>query len=74
MGTAGLMESGVKFRALQESLTGETLDLCDDDIFASSVFEEIVGSSKAICRVTEQVMRVAPSDAGRVDPGRFSQK
>ena len=54
---------GLNFRALPESLTGETLDLCDDDIFATSMFEEIVGSSKAICRVTEQVMRVAPSDA-----------
>ena len=63
MGTAGLMESRLKFRALPESLTGETLDLCDDDIFATSMFEEIVGSSKAVCRVTEQVMRVAPSDA-----------
>jgi transcriptional regulator with GAF, ATPase, and Fis domain len=63
MGTAGLMESSLNFRALPESLTGETLDLCDDDIFATSMFEEIVGSSKAICRVTEQVMRVAPSDA-----------
>ena len=63
MGAGGLMESGLKFRALPESLTGETLDLCDDDIFATPMFEEIVGSSKAICRVTEQVMRVAPSDA-----------
>ncbi len=27
------------------------------------MFEEIVGSSDAICRVTAQVMRVAPSDA-----------
>jgi formate hydrogenlyase transcriptional activator len=41
----------------------ETLDLCDDDIFSTSIFEEIVGSSEAICRVTAQVMRVAPSDA-----------
>src|SRR5580658_979778 len=63
MGTAGLMESRLKFRALPGSLTGETLDLCDDDIFATSMFEEIVGSSRAVCRVTEQVMRVAPSDA-----------
>ncbi len=64
MAAAGLI--GLKFRALPESLTGETLDLCDDDIFATSMFEEIVGSSKAICRVTEQVMRVAPSDARMV--------
>jgi transcriptional regulator with GAF, ATPase, and Fis domain len=61
MAAAGLI--GLKFRALPENLTGETLDLCDDDIFATSMFEEIVGSSKAICRVTEQVMRVAPNDA-----------
>jgi transcriptional regulator with GAF, ATPase, and Fis domain len=63
MAAAGLIESSLKFRALPESLSGETLDLCDDDIFSTSMFEEIVGSSKAICRVTEQVMRVAPSDA-----------
>ena len=44
-------------------LTEETLDLCDDDILSTSIFEEIVGSSEAICRVTAQVMRVAPSDA-----------
>ncbi len=55
MSTAGLMESNPRFRALQEG--------CDADIFTASMFEEIVGSSKAICRVTEQVMRVAPSDA-----------
>src|SRR5258708_13839619 len=61
MAAAGLI--GLNFRALPESLTGETFDLCDDDIFEPCMFEEIVGSSKAICRVTEQVMRVAPSDA-----------
>src|SRR5580700_3864891 len=44
-------------------LTEETLNLCDDDILSTSIFEEIVGSSEAICRVTAQVMRVAPSDA-----------
>jgi transcriptional regulator with GAF, ATPase, and Fis domain len=44
-------------------LTEETLSLCDDDILSTSMFEEIVGSSEAICRVTAQVMRVAPSDA-----------
>jgi formate hydrogenlyase transcriptional activator len=42
--------------------TEETLNLCDD-ILSTSIFEEIVGSSEAICRVTAQVMRVAPSDA-----------
>src|SRR6202021_1185572 len=40
----------------------ETLDLCDE-VLATTMFEEIVGSSEAICRVTAQVMRVAPSDA-----------
>src|SRR5580658_4102498 len=41
----------------------ETINLCDDDILSTSLFEEIVGSSDAICRVTAQVLRVAPSDA-----------
>jgi formate hydrogenlyase transcriptional activator len=41
----------------------ETLDLCNDEILSTSIFEEIVGSSEAICRVTAQVTRVAPSDA-----------
>jgi transcriptional regulator with GAF, ATPase, and Fis domain len=41
----------------------ETLSLCDEDILSASMFEEIVGSSEAICRVTAQVMKVAPSDA-----------
>lgn len=40
----------------------ENLDL-REEIVATSMFEEIVGSSKAICRVTAQVNRVAPSDA-----------
>src|SRR5579862_7960840 len=44
-------------------LTEEPLNLRDDDILSTSIFEEIVGSSEAICRVTAQVMRVAPSDA-----------
>jgi len=43
--------------------TEETLNLGDDDIFSTSMFEEIVGSSEAICRVTAQVLTVAPSDA-----------
>jgi formate hydrogenlyase transcriptional activator len=34
-----------------------------DEVLSTSMFEEIVGSSEAICRVTEQVTRVAPSDA-----------
>src|SRR3984885_7549163 len=40
----------------------ETLDLCDK-VLSMAMFEEIVGSSDAICGVTAQVMRVAPSDA-----------
>src|SRR6202790_3762969 len=43
-------------------LDEETLDL-RDEVLATSMFEEIVGSSEAICRLTAQVMRVAPSDA-----------
>src|SRR3984885_14182645 len=43
-------------------LDEETLDL-RDEVLSTSMFEEIVGSSRAICGVTEQVMRVAPSDA-----------
>jgi len=43
-------------------LTEETFDL-RDEVLSTSMFEEIVGSSDAICGVTAQVMRVAPSDA-----------
>jgi formate hydrogenlyase transcriptional activator len=39
-----------------------TLDL-RDEVLSTTMFEEIVGSSEAICRVTAQVTRVAPSDA-----------
>jgi transcriptional regulator with GAF, ATPase, and Fis domain len=39
-----------------------TLDL-RDEVLSTTMFEEIVGSSGAICRVTAQVMRVAPCDA-----------
>jgi formate hydrogenlyase transcriptional activator len=45
------------------NLTEETLDVCHDEILSTSMFEEIVGSSEAICRVNAQVIRVAPSDA-----------
>jgi transcriptional regulator with GAF, ATPase, and Fis domain len=44
-------------------LNEEKVNLPDDDILSTSIFEEIVGSSEAICRVTAQVMSVAPSDA-----------
>jgi formate hydrogenlyase transcriptional activator len=40
----------------------ENLDLCEE-IVSTSMFEEMVGSSEAISRVTAQVMKVAPSDA-----------
>src|SRR5271170_4957842 len=47
---------------IQGELNKGTLYL-GDEILSTSMFEEIVGSSEAICRVTEQVTRVAPSDA-----------
>src|SRR5580700_10460523 len=40
----------------------ETLDF-SEEVPSTSMFEEIVGRSEAICAVTAQVMRVAPSDA-----------
>ena len=40
----------------------EKLDL-HEEVVSTSIFEEIVGSSEAISRVTAQVKRVAPSDA-----------
>ena len=40
----------------------ETLDL-RDEVLSTSMFEEIVGSSEAICAVSAQLLRVAPSDA-----------
>src|ERR1700729_4435362 len=40
----------------------QAIDL-HDEVLSTSMFEEIVGSSDAICRLTAQVMRVAPSDA-----------
>src|ERR1700723_2825162 len=47
---------------INKELNEETLDLCYE-VLPTSIFEEIVGSSEAICRVTAQVMRVAPSNA-----------
>jgi formate hydrogenlyase transcriptional activator len=49
-------------RLLSGELDEETLGL-RDEVLSTSMFEEIVGSSRAICGVTAQVMRVAPSDA-----------
>jgi formate hydrogenlyase transcriptional activator len=43
-------------------INDHTLDL-REGVLSTSVFEDIVGSSEAIYRVTAQVMRVAPSDA-----------
>jgi transcriptional regulator with GAF, ATPase, and Fis domain len=43
-------------------LNEEAMDL-RDEVLSTSMFEEIVGSSEAICRVSAHVMRVAPSDA-----------
>jgi formate hydrogenlyase transcriptional activator len=48
--------------AASRGLTEETLIPCDDDILATSMFEEIIGSSDAICRATAQVVKVAPTD------------
>src|ERR1700722_4463702 len=45
-----------------EEVAEEKLEL-RDEVLSTSMFEEIVGSSDAICRVTAQVLRVAPSDA-----------
>ena len=45
-----------------ESFDEENLDIRDEAVSAS-MFEEIVGSSGAISRVTGQILRVAPSDA-----------
>jgi hypothetical protein len=63
MAAACLIGCSPKFQAPPEGLDKETLNLFDDDILSTSVFEEIVGSSQAICCVTAQVLRVAPSDA-----------
>jgi formate hydrogenlyase transcriptional activator len=63
MASAALIVCSPKSRALPGDLNEETLNLFDDDILSTSIFEEIVGSSEAICRLTAQVMRVAPSDA-----------
>jgi transcriptional regulator with GAF, ATPase, and Fis domain len=47
---------------INRELDVETLDL-RDEFLSTSMFEDIVGSSEAICGVIAQVMRVAPSDA-----------
>jgi formate hydrogenlyase transcriptional activator len=47
------------------SAASRSLDVSNyfTDTLSTSLFEGIAGSSEAICRVTEQVMKVAPSDA-----------
>jgi formate hydrogenlyase transcriptional activator len=52
-----------KSQSPPESLDEKTLSLFDDEILSTSMFEEIVGSSEAICAVGAQLLRVAPSDA-----------
>ncbi len=56
--------SRLRSRALSDrvEINDQTLDL-SGDVLPAAIFENIVGSSEAICRVTAQVMRVAPSDA-----------
>jgi transcriptional regulator with GAF, ATPase, and Fis domain len=55
--------AGLSGAEMSADLTEETLNLGDDDILSTSTFEEIVGSSEAICQVNAEVIRVAPSDA-----------
>src|SRR5580700_7684177 len=55
-------ESAGMFEHLLEVKDEEDFDLCDEALSAS-MFEEIVGSSGAISRVADQILRVAPSDA-----------
>jgi DNA-binding NtrC family response regulator len=45
-----------------ECFDEKDLDL-RDEAASASMFEEIVGSSGAISRVTDQILKVAPSDA-----------
>jgi transcriptional regulator with AAA-type ATPase domain len=54
-----------------ESFDEEDLDLCDE-VVADSMFEEIVGSSGAISRVRDQILKVAPSDATVLSPERVA--
>jgi len=39
------------------------LNVLSEEVLSTSMFEEIVGSSGAIGRVTDQILKVAPSDA-----------
>jgi transcriptional regulator with GAF, ATPase, and Fis domain len=64
-GAPAPLAEGAPYRSSVEtpgSLDGENLDL-REELVSTSMFEEIVGSSEVICRVTERVTRVAPSNA-----------
>ena len=50
-------EGGEKYRSPDEE------DIGLSELVPASIFEEIVGSSVAISRVTDQILKVAPSDA-----------
>jgi hypothetical protein len=56
MATAAFVGCSPKFRVLPGDLNEEMLNL--DDVFSTSIFEEIVGFSEAICRVTAQATRL----------------
>ena len=57
-----VLQAPTESAGMFESFDEEELDLCDDALSAS-MFEEIVGSSDAINRVTDRILKVAPSDA-----------
>jgi transcriptional regulator with GAF, ATPase, and Fis domain len=63
MAIAGLIGCSPNFGCLPGIFDQKRLDLFDDNIISRSVFEEIVGSLEAICRLTAQVVGVAASDA-----------
>jgi len=47
---------------IDRGIKEKMLDLCEE-VLSTAMFDDIVGSSEAICRVAEQVLRVAPCDA-----------
>jgi formate hydrogenlyase transcriptional activator len=64
-GASAPLAEGAPYRSSVEtpgSVDGENFNL-REELISASMFEEIVGSSEVICRVTAQVMRVAPSNA-----------
>ena len=50
-------EGAATFRSLDDE------DIALSELASISVFEQIVGSSEAINRVTDQILKVAPCDA-----------